>query len=235
MKVLIADDDRDICAVVKKIILRDGHSCCFAYEGTDVVPVYQRESPDLVLLDVMMPGKNGFDVCRDLRQIDHSVPIIMVSAKSDIVDKSIGFAAGADDYVSKPFDPEELLLCIDAGLRRVRVAGEDHPRARRSVASVGDLEIHFKRSIVLKRGVPINLTPKEFQIVALLANHMGEVITSKEIVANIWGEGYSPETTSIPVFVRKIRRKIEDDPSKPKYLQTIWREGYRLGSEKASE
>ena len=156
----------------------------------------------------------------------------MLSAKSDIVDKSIGFAAGCDDYVAKPFNGQELLMRIEAGLRRASISesGEAGRRSR-AIVRVGDMEIRLKKNEVLVHGAYVNLTPKEFQIIAFLANHLGEVFTAQSIIENVWGPSYMPESASIAVFVRKIRSKIEDDPSKPRYLQTVWREGYRLGDE----
>lgn len=194
---------------------------------------FERERPDVVILDVMMPEVNGFELCRQLRERDARVPIIMLSAKSDIVDKGVGFAAGCDDYIAKPFNSQELAMRIEAQLRRARLAtaGDEVPRRNRSVVRLGDMEVRLKRNEVLVHGRYVNLTPKEFQIIAFLANHAGEVFSAQDIMANVWGEAYRPDSASIAVFVRKIRSKIEDDPAKPRYLQTVWREGYRLGDE----
>lgn len=232
MKILIADDERDLCDAVRKIVERRGHSCLAVLDGGAVLETYRRERPDLVILDVMMPEVNGFDLCKEIRELDAKVPIIMLSAKSDIVDKSIGFAAGCDDYVAKPFNGQELLMRIEAGLRRASISesGEAGRRSR-AIVRVGDMEIRLKKNEVLVHGAYVNLTPKEFQIIAFLANHLGEVFTAQSIIENVWGPSYMPESASIAVFVRKIRSKIEDDPSKPRYLQTVWREGYRLGDE----
>lgn len=232
MKILIADDEKDICEVVTKIVERNHHECVSVHDGIDVVETFQAEQPDLVILDVMMPYKNGFDLCREIRDINQKVPILMLSAKSDIVDKSIGFAAGADDYIAKPFNSDELLLRIESGLRRVKLSQEDSsPIRNKSVVHIGEMEIRLKKNELLIEGKYVNLTPKEFQILAFLANHPGEIFTSQSIIENVWGESYMPDSTSIAVFIRKIRNKIEKDPSKPKYLQTIWKEGYRLGGE----
>lgn len=232
MKILIVDDERDLCDAVRKIVERRGHTCIAVLDGARAVGVFEHERPDLVILDVMMPEVNGFDLCRDIRALDPKVPIIMLSAKSDIVDKSIGFAAGCDDYVAKPFNGQELLMRIEAGLRRAKLNESGAPKpGSRSVVRVGDMEIRLKKNEVLVRGEYVNLTPKEFQIIAFLANHLGEVFTAQSIIENVWGQAYMPESASIAVFVRKIRSKIEDDPSKPRYLQTVWREGYRLGDD----
>lgn len=232
MKILIADDERDICEAVAKIVERSGHSCYVVHDGLLALEAFEREQPDLVILDVMMPEINGFDLCRSIREADARVPILMLSAKSDIVDKSVGFAAGCDDYLSKPFNSQELSMRIEALLRRSRLGSPDgEPRRRRSIVLLGDMEVRLKRNEVLVHGRYVNLTPKEFQIIAFLANHVGEVFSAQDIVENVWGEAGMPESSSIAVFVRKIRSKIEDDPGTPRYLQTVWREGYRLGDE----
>lgn len=233
MKILIADDERDICEAVRKIVERAGHTCFAVLDGGLAMEAFERERPDVVILDVMMPEVNGFELCRQLRERDARVPIIMLSAKSDIVDKGVGFAAGCDDYIAKPFNSQELAMRIEAQLRRARLAtaGDEVPRRNRSVVRLGDMEVRLKRNEVLVHGRYVNLTPKEFQIIAFLANHAGEVFSAQDIMANVWGEAYRPDSASIAVFVRKIRSKIEDDPAKPRYLQTVWREGYRLGDE----
>lgn len=233
MKILIADDERDICEAVRKIVERAGHTCFAVLDGALAMEAFERERPDVVILDVMMPEVNGFELCRQLRERDARVPIIMLSAKSDIVDKGVGFAVGCDDYIAKPFNSQELAMRIEAQLRRARLAtaGDEVPRRNRSVVRLGDMEVRLKRNEVLVHGRYVNLTPKEFQIIAFLANHAGEVFSAQDIMANVWGEAYRPDSASIAVFVRKIRSKIEDDPAKPRYLQTVWREGYRLGDE----
>lgn len=233
MKILIADDERDICEAVRKIVERAGHTCFAVLDGALAMEAFERERPDVVILDVMMPEVNGFELCRQLRERDARVPIIMLSAKSDIVDKGVGFAAGCDDYIAKPFNSQELAMRIEAQLRRARLAtaGDEVPRRNCSVVRLGDMEVRLKRNEVLVHGRYVNLTPKEFQIIAFLANHAGEVFSAQDIMANVWGEAYRPDSASIAVFVRKIRSKIEDDPAKPRYLQTVWREGYRLGDE----
>ena len=215
MKILIADDERDICEAVRKIVERAGHTCFAVLDGALAMEAFERERPDVVILDVMMPEVNGFELCRQLRERDARVPIIMLSAKSDIVDKGVGFAAGCDDYIAKPFNSQELAMRIEAQLRRARLAtaGDEVPRRNRSVVRLGDMEVRLKRNEVLVHGRYVNLTPKEFQIIAFLANHAGEVFSAQDIMANVWGEAYRPDSASIAVFVRKIRSKIEDDPA----------------------
>lgn len=235
MKIMIVDDENDICEAVAELLANRGHETVVVSDGAVAVSEWKREKPDLILLDVMLPNTNGFDLCKEIRRLDQRVPIIMLSAKSDLVDKSVGFSAGCDDYIAKPFSSAELLMRVEAALRRAKVhAADAKPMDERagggkSVVKIGDLEVRLKEFEVRKSGQHVDLTPKEFQIVALLANHPGSVFNAQEILDSVWGDNQPPETTSVAVFIRKIRRKIEDDPSKPKLLQTVWHEGYRLG------
>lgn len=231
MKVMVADDERDICEAVSRILARAGHCCVAAYDGCSALTLFEEERPDLVILDVMMPEMNGFDVCRAIREADPRVPVLMLSAKSDIVDKGTGFAAGCDEYIAKPFDPRELAMRVEANLRRARIAQGDQTRFRnRAVVNVGEMEVRLKKGEVYVRGRKINLTPKEFRIVAFLANHVGEAFTAGSIIENVWDDDARIEPAALAVFVRKIRSKTEEDPSHPVYLQTVWRQGYRLGA-----
>ena len=191
-----------------------------------------------MLLDIVMPDMDGFDLLARIRQLPAhaATPALFLTAKDEPFDRVSGLTLGADDYIAKPFNGQELLLRIEAGLRRARVAESGASKRRsRAVVRLADMEIRLKKNEVLVHGQYVNLTPKEFQIIAFLANHVGEVFTAQSIIENVWGATYMPESASIAVFVRKIRNKIEDDPSKPRYLQTVWREGYRLGDESMLE
>ena len=235
-KVMVIDDEGNLRQALEQLLVSNGYAFCGARDAESGLELLASEHPDLLLLDVMLPGTNGFDLCARIREQGRRIPVIFLSAKCDIVDKSIGFRAGGDDYVTKPFDSTELLLRIEAGLRRARVAESGASKRRsRAVVRLADMEIRLKKNEVLVHGQYVNLTPKEFQIIAFLANHVGEVFTAQSIIENVWGATYMPESASIAVFVRKIRNKIEDDPSKPRYLQTVWREGYRLGDESMLE
>ena len=188
------------------------------------------EKPDLLLLDVMLPGMNGFDLCSRIRAEGRRIPIIFLSAKNDIVDKSIGFKAGGDDYVTKPFNATELLLRVEANIRRHKDT-MDFAKCcnREGVTKIGDLEVHFDEYQVFAKGKPVGLTTKEFEIVAFLARHPGKVFTRGQIQEYLWGEGEADtKTNSITVFVRKMREKIEENPSEPKYLLTVQRVGYKM-------
>lgn len=228
-KIMLVDDDESLHVLIRRIATEAGYEFCSALNGEDGLEVLASEKPDLLLLDVMMPGVNGFDVCRRMREEGRRIPIIFLSAKGDIVDKSIGFKAGGDDYVVKPFSSDELLLRIEAHLRRHR---DDLAFAkavsREGGNKTGDLEILFNQYEVRLRGERVELTAKEFEILALLAANPGQVFTRGQIYEHIWGRESEVDESSITVFMRKIREKIEDNPSQPKYLLTVWRVGYKF-------
>lgn len=229
-KVMLIDDDESLHVLMRRIVEDAGYAFCAAFDGEEGLTLLAGEKPDLLLLDVMMPGMNGFEVCRRMREDGRRIPIIFLSAKNDIVDKSIGFRAGGDDYVTKPFDATELILRIEAHIRRHKDT-IDFARCttRDGSVTIGDLEVRFDEYQVLVHGVPANLTTKEFEIVAFLATHPGKVFTRGQIQEYIWGEGeVDAHSNSITVFVRKIREKIEENPSEPKYLLTVQRVGYKM-------
>lgn len=231
-KVMLIDDDRSLHAYMRRIMKDAGYEFCGAMDGLSGLEVLSAERPDILLLDVMMPGMNGFEVCRTLRESGRRIPVIFLSAKGDIVDKSIGFNAGGDDYVVKPFSSDELLLRVQAHLRRHR----DDLAFARAVSRegshvTGELEIMFNQYEVRLRGEPVNLTAKEFEILALLAANPGQVFTRAQIYEHIWGEDSTVDESTITVFMRKIREKIEDNPSQPRYLVTVWRVGYKFAEQ----
>ncbi len=230
MKIMLADDEESIRILVEHIVTEDGYEFCYAADGVEALNVIKQERPDLLILDVMMPKLNGFDVCAKLREQGRRVPIIILSAKGDIVDKSVGFKAGADDYLVKPFSSLELSLRIEALLRRKSRKSKSTQLSEVADSyKIDDLEIYFKRMEVKLAGKTLDLTPKEYKILAYLASEPGEVFSREQLITYVWGEDFVGESTSIAVFIRKIREKIEADPSKPKYLQTVWGVGYKLG------
>lgn len=228
-KVMLIDDDKSVHTLMKHLMEDAGYTYCAAYNGEDGLKMLAAEHPDLLLLDVMMPGMNGFDVCRKIREQGRRIPIVFLSAKGDIVDKSVGFKAGGDDYVVKPFSPDELLLRIEAHLRRHKSdLAFAKAVSREGSNKTGDLEILFNQYEVRLRGEHVDLTAKEFEILALLASSPGQVFTRNQIFEHIWGRESEVDENSITVFMRKIREKIEDNPSQPKYLLTVWRVGYKF-------
>lgn len=228
-KIMLIDDDESLHVLVRRLAEDAGYAFCSAYGGEEGLKVLGSEKPDLLLLDVMMPGTNGFDVCRQMREDGRRIPIIFLSAKGDIVDKSIGFKAGGDDYVVKPFSSDELLLRMEAHLRRHKSdLAFAKAITREGSNATGDIEVCFNQYEVRLRGQKVDLTAKEFEILALLAASPGQVFTRAQIYEHIWGGESDVDESSITVFIRKIREKIEDNPSQPKYLLTVWRVGYKF-------
>ena len=226
-KVMLADDEQSMRTLVEHIVTEGGYAFCCAEDGAEALSMVESERPDLLVLDIMMPKMNGYDVCSTLRGRGIQIPIIFLTAKGDIVDKSVGFKSGGDDYLVKPFSPQELLLRIEALLRR---AAPERKRGYLADAiSYEGLEIDVKRRRVTVDGVPVDLTPKEFHILFMLASSPGEVFTRDQIIHDVWGPEYVGDPSGITVFIRRIREKIEKDPSNPKYLQTVWHVGYRFG------
>ncbi|MCI9260977.1 response regulator transcription factor [uncultured Adlercreutzia sp.] len=230
-KVMLIDDDESMRVLIEQIARRGGYEFCCAGNGEEGLAMLRAERPDFLILDVMLPDINGFEICEIIRGEGRKVPIMFLTAKGDIVDKTIGFKAGADDYLVKPFQPEELLLRLNAHLRR-RKCEHDRDRATRErrsdVFSVGDLEIHLGKYDVRLRGKSVALSSREIELLEVLASDAGSVFTRDQILEALWGSKEAADPNSITVMVRKIREKIEDDPSKPCYLNTVWRIGYKL-------
>lgn len=230
-KIMLIDDDESLQVLIGQIAQRDGYEYCCASNGEEGLEMLRAERPDFLILDVMLPDTNGFEICSTIREEGRKVPIMFLSAKGDIVDKSIGFKAGADDYLVKPFQPEELSLRINAHLRRRSRVAESDPafsgKRRRSYA-VGDLELFFGKYEVRLAGKPVPLSSREFELLELLASDPGSVFTRDQILEHVWGDKDATDPNSVTVFARKIREKIETDPSKPRYLITVWRVGYKL-------
>lgn len=227
-KIMLIDDDESMQMLVGQIVGRAGYDFCCAATGCDGLAMLRAQRPDFLVLDVMLPDINGFDICRTIRSEGRMVPVMFLSAKGDIVDKSVGFKAGADDYLVKPFQPEELLLRIEAHLRRHEAQMHARPRKNSSSFRVGDLEVFFGKYEVRLKGRSIACTSREFEVLALLASDPGAVFSRRQIMAKLWEDESAADPNTITVLVRKIREKIEDDPSKPKYLLTVWRVGYKL-------
>lgn len=233
--ILVADDDLGSSSAIEKILAKDGYRCIRAANGKDALDGFFRYSPDVVILDVMMPLMDGFQVCECIRERDTETPVLFLSAKGDIVDKRIGYGIGADDYLVKPFSGEELRLRVGALLRRALLARQSaSPEGRPPLYRVGDLEVNVHTGDVRLAGRRVELTPKESRIMALLASHPGEVYSKRDLISEIWGEEYLDSAIAISVYVRRIRAKIEADPGDPRYLQTVWHCGYRLAKEEGA-
>jgi len=227
MKILMIDDDESMQALVSTLVKAAGYEFEGMLDGIGAVEMAQEIRPDLILLDVVMPSCNGFEVCQSLRAAGITVPVIFLSAKGEIFDKMVGFQAGGDDYFAKPFEPQELLLHIQAFLRRESQAARmaDSKQNLGTLVS-GRFEFDQTKFIVRKDGQPIQLTPKEFNVLFTLACNPEEAVSQQQLVEAAWGEEYLGETTSLAVYIRRIRKKIESDPSQPEHLLTCWGSGY---------
>lgn len=224
--VMLIDDEPSMHVLIEELLSSHGYAYRGVRSGKDGITAVAQDPPDLLLLDVMLPDVNGFEVCETIRRTNKRLPIIFLSAKGDIVDKSVGFKAGGDDYVTKPFNSTELLLRIQAALRRSDEAGTAPAAPERFV--LGDFELRFAEHEAYVRGERVNLTAKEFDILAMLAAEPGTVFTRKQIYEKVWGEAAYSGANNVTVFIRRIREKIEDNPSEPKYLLTAHGVGYEI-------
>lgn len=228
MKVLMVDDEASLRNALRLCFAKAGYEFVGLPNGEMALDYFRKEDhPDLVILDVMMPGMDGFELCEALRLFEPDLPVIFLSAKNDIVDKRIGFQAGADDYIAKPFDEEEVLLRVGAVLRRRGLQDGDRVRNRQELGN-DELLLKPASAQAFVRGEEVRLTAKEFQILQLLIERPDTAFTAQDIVDAVWGDGYSANSISIPSYVRHIRMKIECDPSDPQLLQTVFGFGYRL-------
>jgi len=223
-KLLVVDDERPIADILKFTFEKEGHQVICAYDGEEAIELVKQEKPDLILLDVMLPGKDGMEVCRIVRQtID--VPIIMLTAKDSEVDKVLGLELGADDYVTKPYSARELIARVRAQLRRQKPKTEVQ---NEHVLRVHELEIDLQSYTVLKQGEGLDLTHREFELLVYLTRHQGQVLTREHLLQAVWGFDYFGDARTVDVTVRRLREKIEDDPSDPKYIITRRGLGYAL-------
>lgn len=223
-KLLVVDDEKPIADILKFTFEKEGYQVVCAYDGEEALMVVKHERPDLILLDVMLPGRDGMDVCRAVRQ-SHDVPIIMLTAKDSELDKVLGLELGADDYVTKPFSTRELVARVKAHLRRNRPKVEEQEN---HVLRVHELEIDLHSYTVEKTGELLELTHREFELLVYLARHQGQVLTREHLLQLVWGFDYFGDVRTVDVTIRRLREKIEDDPSQPKYIITRRGLGYTL-------
>lgn len=225
-KILIVEDDQNLLATLKYNLYKEGYSVVTAKDGAQAMEIAQSQKPDLIILDVMLPVLSGFEVCRILRK-DMSVPILMLTAKTEEVDKIVGLEIGADDYVTKPFSMRELLARLRAMLRRSGMVAPQQAE-KPTLLKIGDLEIDTGRHQALLRSMPLGLTPKEFDLLNFLARNKGFVFSREQLLDKVWGYDYAGGTRTVDVHIRWLRQKIEIDPAHPKLLLTVRGAGYKL-------
>lgn len=219
---LTVEDDDSIRTVVKLALEDEGWGVLEAGSGEDALDIFRAEGADCVLIDIMLPGINGFEVCRSIRRTT-DVPIIMVTARSDTHDVVAGLEAGADDYLTKPFEPKELSARIRALLRRSRSQGSDS-----ATMTFGELEVSPEEGVVLLRGDQVHLTKTEFKLLVELASGPGKVFSRETLLEKVWGYDYFGDGRLVDVHVRRLRTKIEPDPADPRYVVTVRGLGYKL-------
>lgn len=232
-KILIIDDEKPISDIIKFNLNKEGYETITAFDGREALKKFEEESPDLIILDLMLPELDGLEVAKEVRKTSH-IPIIMLSAKDSEFDKVIGWEIGADDYVTKPFSNRELLARVKAHLRRTEniesAVAEENASTTGSEIVIGDLEILPDAFVAQKRGEDIELTHREFELLHHLATHMGQVMTREYLLETVWGYDYFGDVRTVDVTIRRLREKIEDTPSRPEYILTRRGVGYYMKS-----
>ena len=223
-KILIIEDEEDLIKGLKLNLSDEGLEVVWALNGVDGIRKAIEETPDLIILDVMMPEMDGLEVCRELRHKNIGIPIIMLTAKGEEIDKVVGLEIGADDYMTKPFSIRELLARIKAHLRHAEREGE----AVSKVYSFGDIEIDFAQFKVRRKGEELDITSLEMEILKYFIAHRGVVVSRDDLLDKVWGYDSYPTTRTIDNHILKLRKKIEDDPSHPKYILSVYGGGYRF-------
>ncbi|MBN8236451.1 response regulator transcription factor [Halobacillus kuroshimensis] len=225
-KILVVDDEKPIADILKFNLEKEGYEVVCAYDGDEAIAKADEEEPELILLDIMLPNKDGNEVCREVRK-RHNMPIIMLTAKDAEIDKVLGLEMGADDYVTKPFSNRELIARVKANLRRQQQEPEDSSQQTKDI-EIGRLAIHPDAYTVTRDGTYIELTHREFELLHYLARHIGQVMTREHLLETVWGYDYYGDVRTVDVTVRRLREKIEENPSNPMWIVTRRGVGYYL-------
>jgi len=222
--ILIVEDDQSLATVLSEGLQYEGHTTLVAGDGATGLRQARQHGVDLIILDIVLPEVNGLEVCRRLRSQGSTVPIVMLTSRSQELDKVVGLKAGADDYVTKPFSFMELLARVEAVLRRSRRFAE-----RAHTHAFGDVTLNFRTREATKNGRPLTLLPREFRLLEHLVEHRGEVVSRDQLLDSVWGhDAISPLTRTVDMHIAKLRQKIEDDSSDPRWIVTVHRVGYKF-------
>lgn len=232
-KILVVDDERPIADIIKFNLEKEGYQVVCAFDGEEAVRLAHDEHPDLILLDLMLPVKDGMDVCREVRAAGLTVPIIMLTARDSEIDKVLGLEMGADDYVTKPFSTREILARVKAHLRRQAKFASQADQPPASAIHIHELTVDGDMYMVYKNGVPLDLTHREFELLHYMAKNCGRVMTREHLLQAVWGYEYLGDMRTVDVTIRRLREKLEDDPSRPEYIITRRGLGYMLRNPKA--
>lgn len=226
-RILVVDDEKPIADILQFNLKKEGYDVHCAYDGNEALKMVEEIMPDLILLDIMLPQRDGMEVCREVRK-KYEMPIIMLTAKDSEIDKVLGLELGADDYVTKPFSTRELIARVKANLRRHQTSISQQEEDETNEIELGSLTIHPDAYIVSKRGDMIELTHREFELLHYLAQHTGQVMTREHLLQTVWGYDYFGDVRTVDVTVRRLREKIEDNPSHPTWIVTRRGVGYYL-------
>jgi two-component system alkaline phosphatase synthesis response regulator PhoP len=224
LKILLVEDEPGLVLTLTDRLVSEGYAVATASDGETALEMAGEESFDLIILDVMLPGKNGFDVCRDLRQRGEQTPILMLTARSQVVDKVVGLKLGADDYLTKPFEMMELLARVEALMRRAPDRKLDSPDSYR----FGDVRVDFRRAEVTREDAPVELSALEFKLLKYFIENRGATISRDELLDKVWGYDAMPYSRTVDVHVSWLRQKLEPNPAHPQYILTVHRQGYKF-------
>lgn len=224
-KILIVDDDANIAELISLYLTKECYETMIVYDGEEALSVFDSFAPNLILLDLMLPGIDGYQVCREIRS-KSSTPIIMLSAKGEVFDKVLGLELGADDYIIKPFDSKELVARVKAVLRRYQPPKPEPPKASAKIVEYPDLIINQTNYSVLYQGRPVDMPPKELELLYFLASSPNQVFTREQLLDHIWGYEYIGDTRTVDVHIKRLREKIKDHPAWG--LSTVWGIGYKF-------
>lgn len=226
-KILVVDDEPSIVTLLEFNLQKEGFTVITASDGQIALEKFEKEQPDLIVLDLMLPGIDGYEVCRRLREKGRTVPLLMLTAKDEELDKILGLELGADDYITKPFSPREVVARVRAILRRSRMTTEHHNTESEKISAY-DLVIYPQNYEAYFKGEPMELTPKEFELLVYLARHKGRVLTREQLLNAVWNYDFVGDTRIVDVHVSHLRDKIEDNAKKPKYIKTVRGMGYKF-------
>ena len=226
--ILIVEDEKNIVDILVYNLTKEGYTTLEAYDGDAGLQLALEQDPDLILLDLMLPQKNGFDVCREIRQAGRTTPILMLTAREEETDKVLGLELGADDYITKPFSMRELMARVKANIRRSTMAPADSAaRPTSGRLELGRIAIDTELLMAYKDGAPLDLTQREYELLKFLASNPGKVFSREALMENVWNyEGYVGDVRAVDVAVRRLREKVEDDPASPQFVVTRRGLGY---------
>ena len=224
--ILLVDDEQEIAQLVRLYLENEGHTVTTLYDGGEAAKAIDQQEFDLAILDVMLPGQDGFSLCARIRQA-HNYPVMMLTARTEDTDKINGLAIGADDYITKPFNPLELVARVKAQLRRYTRYNQGQPQPLEQL-DIRGLRIDHEKHECFLYDQPVPLTPTEFDILWLLASNRGRVFSAEELFGKVWGEEYLESNNTVMVHIRRLRAKLGENTRKPKFIKTVWGVGYKI-------